>query len=67
VSVIGNDDIPIAQHIPVKLTTIRAPMFDMGMKAAQILIRNIDAARSLPVENVAMEAELIVRQSTRTL
>jgi DNA-binding LacI/PurR family transcriptional regulator len=30
VSVVGNDDIPMAQHIPVKLTTIRAPMFAMG-------------------------------------
>jgi len=67
VSVVGNDDIPMAQHIPVKLTTIRAPMVAMGMKAADILIRNIESPAALPVENVVMEAELIVRESTRPL
>jgi DNA-binding LacI/PurR family transcriptional regulator len=67
VSVIGNDDIPFARHAPVKLTTIRAPLHEMGKKAAEILIRNIESPAPLPVENVVLDAELIVRESTRPL
>jgi DNA-binding LacI/PurR family transcriptional regulator len=67
VSVIGNDDIPFSQHVPVKLTTIRAPMLDLGRKAAEILIRNIESSTPLPIENVVLDAELIVRESTKPL
>jgi LacI family transcriptional regulator/LacI family repressor for deo operon, udp, cdd, tsx, nupC, and nupG len=67
VSVIGNDDIPLSRHLPVKLTTIRAPMFNLGRKAAEILIKNIESPSPLPVENVVLDAELIVRDSTRLI
>lgn len=67
VSVVGNDDIPFSHHVPVKLTTIRTPMFALGMKAAEILINNIESSKPLPVENVVMEAELTVRESTKPL
>ena len=36
-------------------------------KAAEILIRNIESPTALPVENVVMDAELVVRGSTRRL
>jgi LacI family transcriptional regulator len=64
VSVVGNDDIAFAEHIPVRLTTIRAPMHAMGRKAAEILIRNIESAEPLPVESVVLDADLVVREST---
>jgi DNA-binding LacI/PurR family transcriptional regulator len=67
ISIVGNDDIPLAKHIPVQLTTIRAPMFELGRKAAEILIRNIESTKTLQVENVVFEAEFIVRQSTKAL
>lgn len=67
VSVIGNDDIPFSRHIPVKLTTIRAPSLELGRKAADILIRNIEAPGPLPVENVIWDAEFVVRDSTKPL
>lgn len=65
VSVVGNDDIPFSEHVAVKLTTIRVPMLNMGRKAAEILIKNIESPTPLPVENVVLDAELIVRESTK--
>jgi hypothetical protein len=67
ISIVGNDDIPFSRHIPVQLTTIRAPIFEMGKKATEILIRNIESSKPLQVENVVFEAEFIVRQSTKAL
>lgn len=67
VSIIGNDDIYFAQLFPIPLTTISAPMHELGRRAAEILIRNIEASEAQPVENVVLNAELKIRQSTRTL
>ena len=66
-SIIGNDDIYYAKIYPVPLTTIRAPQIEIGMKAAEILIRNIESHKLLPVEKVVLETELIIRQSSRVL
>ncbi len=67
ISVVGNDDIPFSRFIPVPLTTIRAPMLELGKKATEILIKNIESSKTLPVENVVLDAEFIVRQSTKAI
>jgi LacI family transcriptional regulator len=67
ISIIGNDDIYYAQIYPVPLTTIRAPQHEIGKKAAEILIRNIESPSLLPNEHVVLETEFIVRESTRVL
>jgi DNA-binding LacI/PurR family transcriptional regulator len=67
ISVVGNDDISFARHIPVPLTTIRAPMLELGRKAAEILIRNIESPEPLSIENVVLDAELVIRKSTKAL
>jgi DNA-binding LacI/PurR family transcriptional regulator len=67
VSVVGNDDIPFAPHIPVPLTTIRAPMLDLGRRAAEILIRNIESPVPLAIEKVVLDAEFVIRGSTKAL
>jgi DNA-binding LacI/PurR family transcriptional regulator len=67
VSVIGNDDIYYAQIYPVPLTTLRAPQVEIGKKAAEILIKNIEAAKELPNIHMDFESELIVRESTKML
>jgi len=64
---VGNDDISYARIYPVPLTTIRAPQREIGQRAAELLIRNIESSKLLPVERVVLETELIVRESTRTL
>jgi DNA-binding LacI/PurR family transcriptional regulator len=67
ISVVGTDDIAFAKHIPVPLTTIRSPMFELGRKAAEILIRNIESPEPLSIENVVLNAEFVIRKSTRAL
>jgi DNA-binding LacI/PurR family transcriptional regulator len=67
ISIIGNDDIYYAQIYPVPLTTIRAPQHEIGQKAAEILIRNIESPKSLPVERVVFKTEFIIRKSSKVL
>jgi DNA-binding LacI/PurR family transcriptional regulator len=67
ISIVGNDDIYYAKIYPVPLTTIRAPQHQIGKKAAEILIRNIESPALLPTEQVVLETEFIVRESSRVL
>jgi LacI family transcriptional regulator/LacI family repressor for deo operon, udp, cdd, tsx, nupC, and nupG len=67
ISIIGNDDIFYAKTYPVPLTTIRAPQHEIGRKAAEILIRNIESSSLLPVERIILDTELVVRKSTKVL
>lgn len=67
ISIIGNDDIYYAQIYPVPLTTIRAPQHEIGKKAAEILIRNIEASAQLPIEKIVLDTEFVIRDSSRVL
>jgi DNA-binding LacI/PurR family transcriptional regulator len=67
ISIIGNDDIYYARMFPIPLTTIRAPQQEIGIMAAEILIRNIESPTILPIERVILETEFIVRQSSKVL
>ncbi|HVO75492.1 MAG TPA: LacI family DNA-binding transcriptional regulator [Ignavibacteriaceae bacterium] len=67
ISIIGNDDIYYSQIYPIPLTTIKAPKREIGKRAAEILIRNIESPTLLPVEKVILDTEFIVRESTKTL
>lgn len=71
VSVIGFDDIYMAGYLPVGLTTMRVPKTEMGAKATEILIRQIETAAKRQgqreIEKVSLQAELVLRESTRPL
>ena len=67
ISIVGIDDIYYSRSYPVPLTTIRAPQYEIGRTAAEILIRNAESPKRLPVEKVVLETEFIVRESTRVL
>jgi DNA-binding LacI/PurR family transcriptional regulator len=67
ISIIGNDDIYYATIYPVPLTTIRAPQHEIGKKAAEILIRNIESPKLLPIERIVLETEFVVRESSKVL
>lgn len=67
ISIVGNDDIFYAKNFPVPLTTIKAPQFEIGKKAAEILIKSIETSSQLPVERIIMETELVVRDSSKEL
>jgi DNA-binding LacI/PurR family transcriptional regulator len=67
VSVIGFDDIPLAEYLTVPLTTIRMPKARMGAIAAELLIKHVEAHAVLPPQHAMLEAELAERASVRRL
>lgn len=62
VSVVGVDDIHVAQFISPRLTTIRQPLKQMGEIAASTLLRRIHG-EDVPEETV-IQPELVIREST---
>jgi LacI family transcriptional regulator len=67
VSVVGYDDIDMAAFASVPLTTISNPKQELGRRAAELLVKHIETEETPLHEKVLLEAELIVRQSTRPL
>lgn len=67
ISIIGNDDISYAKIYPIPLTTISAPQEEIGRKAAEILIRNIESSSLLPTERVVLDTEFVIRESTKVM
>lgn len=65
VSVVGFDDIQSAAFQNPALTTVRQPLREMGMIAAETLLQRITAPANAPYpKELVVEPELIVRQST---
>jgi len=65
VSVVGFDDIPAAAYNYPALTTIKQPLRQMGKLAAEHLLKRIsNGAQAEFPEEVMVEPELVVRQST---
>jgi DNA-binding LacI/PurR family transcriptional regulator len=65
VSVVGFDDIQSAAFQNPGLTTVRQPLREMGVIAAETLLRRINAPAKTPYPKaITVEPELIVRQST---
>ncbi|WP_137845464.1 LacI family DNA-binding transcriptional regulator [Microbacterium sp. 2FI] len=62
-SVVGYDDVPIAAHPAIGLTTVHQPGDVMGARAVQLLLERV-AGRAAPVHEV-FQPELRVRTSTR--
>ena len=65
-SVVGFDDIPMAELSAVPLTTVRQPQVEMGRQAAQLVLERISGNKSLP-RRVIFDAELVIRGSTRKI
>lgn len=63
VSVTGFDDLDLAREIPPGLTTIHAPLVDMGRLAADYLVAD-DGDSEEPLRHIELRAELVVRGST---
>jgi DNA-binding LacI/PurR family transcriptional regulator len=64
ISVIGFDDIIVAEYFNPRLTTVRQPLHKMGRAAAQLLIQRIQLPDEPSPQDVWFEPELIVREST---
>jgi LacI family transcriptional regulator len=65
VSLVGYNDVPLADQINPPLTTIRLPGYDLGRLAAQLLVNRIDGAEAT-ANSVVLASELVVRASTTT-
>jgi DNA-binding LacI/PurR family transcriptional regulator len=65
VSLIGFDDIMAAAFQSPALTTIRQPLVQMGMMAADVLLKRIATQETHP-QIVQVAPELVVRESTAT-
>ncbi len=65
VSVVGFDDVSAAAYHNPALTTIRQPLWRMGVLAAETLLERIAAGKNRHAPGtVQVEAELVVREST---
>jgi LacI family transcriptional regulator len=62
VSVVGYDDIPVAEYYDPPLTTIRQPMQEVGALAARLLIQAIEEPR-MAIGEILLKTELIQRGS----
>ncbi len=66
VSVIGFDDVPIAERMSPPLTTVRQPLREMGRTAAQMLLRMI-IGENLENKRVELATSLVIRESCAPL
>jgi DNA-binding LacI/PurR family transcriptional regulator len=64
VSVVGFDDIQSAAYQNPALTTVRQPMRDMGVIAAETLLQRITAPAAPYPNSIIVKPTLVVRAST---
>jgi DNA-binding LacI/PurR family transcriptional regulator len=67
ISVIGFDDIIVAEYFNPRLTTVRQPLHKMGSEAARLLVQRIQSPEQPHQQQVWFEPELIVRESTMAI
>ena len=63
ISVVGFDDVPTAELLTPRLTTVRQPAYDMGMGAAELLIKIIRGDENVEIDK-PHPVEIVVRDST---
>jgi LacI family transcriptional regulator len=64
ISLVGYDDITIAEFFEVPLTTVRQPMQEIGRKAAEVLLEKIRSGRDHEVQRIVLKPRLTIRSST---
>ncbi len=67
ISLIGHDDLDILEYLPQPLSSVRMPKFEMGRRAAEMLVRQTEVNRALAPEKLYLDAELILRASVVAL
>ena len=63
VSVIGYNDMPFTAHFDPPLSTIRIPHYELGSRAAELLLARLSDPDVPPVHDL-LAPELVVREST---
>lgn len=67
ISVVGFDDIELAQHITPALTTVRQNTELMGRRAADLLINQINGESDGEYSTIVLPVELVVRESVKNI
>lgn len=62
-SIVGFNDMPFAEDFMPPLTTVRVPLFQLGVEAAQLLVDQLETGNIRNIQ-VALPVELVVRGST---
>jgi DNA-binding LacI/PurR family transcriptional regulator len=62
-SVTGFDDVPLASHNRIRLTTVRQDAAAMGARAAELVLAAVNDGRHVEQREL-LRGELIVREST---
>jgi LacI family transcriptional regulator len=62
VALIGFDDAPVATYTDPPLTTVRQPVYDMGVNAVKLLLRLIEEETAGPLSTI-LPTELVIRAS----
>ncbi len=62
-SVMGFDDIPLADYVIPALTTVAQPIYGMGQTAVEILMRRLNDP-DRPPETIKLDDQLVIRKST---
>ncbi len=61
VAVVGFDDVPFARYLSPALTTVRAPIEEVGREAVRQLMRQLNGEQAEPL--TLMRTELVIRES----
>ncbi len=64
VSVVGYNDIELAQHRRPPLTSCRVPSYEMGQRAAEMLMAHALSSKPLRPSLTKLECRMVVRAST---
>ena len=62
IAIIGFDDMPWATSLRPSLTVVSQPTYELGRIAAELLLARI-SDKNRPIQEVKLEATLIMRQS----
>ena len=62
IAVLGNADLPMSRIVSPKLTTIRYPIYEHGLEAAELLIQRLNNPER-PAQKVKLKPKLIIRES----
>jgi DNA-binding LacI/PurR family transcriptional regulator len=64
ISVVGFDDIFLAGHPLINLTTVAQPKYDTGICAARMLMQRIEGSPGMALKLVKLDANLMIRGTT---
>jgi LacI family transcriptional regulator len=65
-AIVGFDDFPFpwSDAFRPQLTTVAQPTYELGRRAAEMLVRQLNGSSLEPAERVVLEGTLVIRESS---